>query len=336
MKKSTICRLPLLFIPVFIITGLAEVSISQDTPSTIVAISAGGGMLTFYGDIGKGKGVTPYRYTPGGFVLNVEKPFMNNMVGASLNVMSGKLAAGERSKDTARNKNFESSLMQVGLNLTFYMQNKKSIPFIPYFTTGFSYAMLSAKTDLKYAGDSLYHYWDDGSIYNLPQTKANASIAHQVKRDYKYETPLASAAKSAMGIPIGIGVKVKIAKKIDINIGATYHLSLTKGIDGVKGGGMDGYLFSYCSLTYKLLKKSKDDKNKETSNVDFSSIDKLDADGDGVNDNNDECPGTPKGVKVNSKGCPLDSDGDGVPDYLDKTPRKGYWLIRMGKLLQMR
>ncbi|HEY7747003.1 MAG TPA: MipA/OmpV family protein [Desulfuromonadales bacterium] len=45
-----------------------------------------------------------------------------------------------------------------------------------------------------------------------------------------------------------------------------------------------------------------------------------DSDGDGVPDDRDKCPGTPKGVKVDSNGCPLDSDGDGVPDYLDKCP----------------
>lgn len=46
----------------------------------------------------------------------------------------------------------------------------------------------------------------------------------------------------------------------------------------------------------------------------------LDSDGDGVIDDLDRCPGTPKGVKVDAKGCPLDTDGDGVPDYLDKCP----------------
>jgi OOP family OmpA-OmpF porin len=46
----------------------------------------------------------------------------------------------------------------------------------------------------------------------------------------------------------------------------------------------------------------------------------LDSDGDGVTDDLDKCPGTPKGVKVDARGCPLDSDGDGVPDYLDKCP----------------
>jgi len=46
----------------------------------------------------------------------------------------------------------------------------------------------------------------------------------------------------------------------------------------------------------------------------------LDSDGDGVFDGLDKCPGTPAGVKVNADGCPLDSDGDGIPDHLDKCP----------------
>jgi len=45
-----------------------------------------------------------------------------------------------------------------------------------------------------------------------------------------------------------------------------------------------------------------------------------DSDGDGVPDHKDECPDTPKGVKVNQRGCPLDTDGDGVPDYIDECP----------------
>ncbi len=45
-----------------------------------------------------------------------------------------------------------------------------------------------------------------------------------------------------------------------------------------------------------------------------------DDDSDGVRNSLDKCPDTPKGVKVDSNGCPIDSDGDGVPDYLDKCP----------------
>ncbi|MGD2119908.1 MAG: OmpA family protein [Chromatiales bacterium] len=45
-----------------------------------------------------------------------------------------------------------------------------------------------------------------------------------------------------------------------------------------------------------------------------------DADGDGVPDSKDKCPGTPPGAKVDSDGCELDSDGDGVVDSKDKCP----------------
>lgn len=53
---------------------------------------------------------------------------------------------------------------------------------------------------------------------------------------------------------------------------------------------------------------------------DVADGDDADDDGDGVNNDQDYCPGTPQGVKVDAKGCPLDTDKDGVPDYRDKCP----------------
>jgi len=47
--------------------------------------------------------------------------------------------------------------------------------------------------------------------------------------------------------------------------------------------------------------------------------DVSDSDGDGVYDDKDECPNTPKGAKVDERGCP-DSDNDGVPDDRDDCP----------------
>ena len=47
---------------------------------------------------------------------------------------------------------------------------------------------------------------------------------------------------------------------------------------------------------------------------------KRDSDGDGVFDDSDRCPDTPRGVPVDTNGCPLDSDRDGVLDYKDACP----------------
>lgn len=57
-----------------------------------------------------------------------------------------------------------------------------------------------------------------------------------------------------------------------------------------------------------------------------------DADGDGVVDSKDKCPGTEPGVVVDMNGCPKDSDGDGVPDYRDNCPNtpKGAKVDKFG------
>ena len=46
----------------------------------------------------------------------------------------------------------------------------------------------------------------------------------------------------------------------------------------------------------------------------------VDSDGDGVTDNNDECPNTPEGVVVDNRGCPRDDDFDGIANHLDRCP----------------
>lgn len=45
-----------------------------------------------------------------------------------------------------------------------------------------------------------------------------------------------------------------------------------------------------------------------------------DSDNDGIIDEEDQCPNSAIGAKVNSKGCEIDSDGDGVVDSKDKCP----------------
>ncbi len=62
-----------------------------------------------------------------------------------------------------------------------------------------------------------------------------------------------------------------------------------------------------------------------------------DSDGDGVTDDLDKCPDTPKGVAVDAEGCPLDTDRDGVPDHLDKCPQTpmGATVDEVGCMLQL-
>lgn len=56
------------------------------------------------------------------------------------------------------------------------------------------------------------------------------------------------------------------------------------------------------------------------SRISAGKITPNDADGDGVLNDADKCPGTPAGWLIDATGCPIDSDHDGVPDNLDKCP----------------
>ena len=67
-------------------------------------------------------------------------------------------------------------------------------------------------------------------------------------------------------------------------------------------------------ITEGIVSSDDDDSNIE--------IPISDRDADGIPDENDKCPNTPEGTKVNSNGCP-DSDGDGVYDNNDHCPREG-------------
>ena len=157
----------------------------------------------------------------------------------------------------------------------------------------------------------------------MPESGLNYFYAKNINRDYKYETRLTDPAnnysRSTFAIPITAGIKIKLTHSWDANLGFSYHFAFSDYLDNVRSGGNDAYLFSYASITWHIMGMTKEEK-KKFSNIDFAAIDNGDADKDGVLDANDVCPGTPAGVKVDSKGCPIDSDSDGVPDYMDKEP----------------
>jgi len=77
----------------------------------------------------------------------------------------------------------------------------------------------------------------------------------------------------------------------------------------------DSLKIYYACRTLDAIEKAKAAKEKADA-----LCPRVDSDGDGVLDTLDKCPGTLKGVKVDSKGCPLDTDRDGVFDYVDKCP----------------
>lgn len=136
---------------------------------------------------------------------------------------------------------------------------------------------------------------------------------------------------------LGLGVRVKLTEFLDFSIQTLLNYSFDDNYDGmpftlaqaqlntarVEGNKPLHDIFMYHSAGFVF---SFGDNGRGAA-YKFGDEDK-----DGVTDEYDKCPGTPKGWPVDEDGCPLDEDKDGVPDHLDKCPGtpRGYKVDENG------
>jgi hypothetical protein len=297
----------------------------------------GAGFMKFTGDVGKLNDVSPLLDSRFGYYLKAEYR-LGKHLGLMAGGIYGKLAGTNNTK--TNRLNFESKTMQFDLNLVTYFDHlfTNDPELSPYFSAGVGYMTFDPYGDLKNGNDT-YYYWNDGSIKNLPEIPANNLTAVSIKRDYTYETQLKDSSvnyqRSTITVPIGAGFDWQIGRfhRWDVQLGFNYNILLSDYVDNFKSGANDFYWMAHAGIKYTFAPKQK----SPASTIDFKSVDNLDADEDGVNDNTDKCLGTPKGVKVNSEGCPPDSDGDGVADYIDLEPntKKGADVTQFGETINL-
>lgn len=138
------------------------------------------------------------------------------------------------------------------------------------------------------------------------------------------------------GLDLGFGVAFKMSKKVNIGIEQKWTFTMPgyDYLDAWKGGNNSNDYYSYTSvrLNVNIGNTSKRVEPlwwlnpynfiySELNSPKHMKMPKVvlpDADGDGVTDQFDLEPNTPKGAPVDSHGVSKDTDGDGVPDYKDK------------------
>ena len=306
-------------------TAEAQYLDDDDGGQDVLTIGGGMGFLTFFGDLSKESELSKYTNIRAAYYFNFERRF-GNIFGVQLDGLFGKVAFNEVSANVAQNRNFESPIMQFGLNAVFHFDNdvmiKRKSPFSPFIAVGIGYTMFDPHGDLQDKNSLKYFYWQDGTIRDIDEADISAGSAVIIRRDYTYETQLtdsvANYSRSSIAIPLTFGLKWKFTPRVQGRLFATYNLTQTDFIDNVSGNGNnDSYLFTGMSLHYVIRKKSAEEKALY-EDVDFSALKQNDSDGDGILDTDDACQGTPEGVEIDEKGCPKDDDNDGVPNYLDK------------------
>ncbi len=281
------------------------------------------GGMSYIGDVEGSKGASLFTYWKPAYGFYLEKK-IGSIFGVSLNGTFGKVSKSQLDDDVF--VNFETNLMHFDLNLLLDFDNGKVINeeslFSPFLSVGVGYLSFDPKGDLS-ANGVAYHHWDDGTLRDISQSTPGADTSSVIlTRDYDYESALKDStnnyAKTTFTVPLRFGLKFELSPNLDARISAAYILTFTDYIDNIAVGGNDNLFHTSFGLQYNFASSTKkDDKYKD---FDFSDIDNMDSDGDGVSDNKDMCQDTPEGVKVDNKGCALDSDGDGVADYKDKEP----------------
>ena len=295
-------------------------------PSIMLGVSG----QKYMGYIGSHTNVNPLLDTRLGYFLSVEQRF-GKVIGVELVGSYGKLAGTDNQTSTSSGvttlyfQNFQSQVINTQLmfvaNFDGVMKGDPAVS--PFIKVGIGYMMFNTSSDLQDAQNALYQYQSDGSImatHTVPTATAGVTTTSLVptKRDYTYETKIGSGG--SLVIPFMLGLDFNFGKHMSSMIGVGYTMCLSNMIDGSNKGSNPGFISGNVGLRYEFGKKTVGGPEDKYKDVDFSSIDHLDADKDGVPDDKDMCHGTPKGVKVDEKGCPLDADGDGVPDYLDHEP----------------
>jgi hypothetical protein len=302
-------------------------------------IGLGSGMFSFFGDLYQKHFQSP-QVSRIGYELNVTQA-LNSYLQFNFNVLYGNLGANERFVNSGRNLNFESRIFLGGVQVIYDFGNflPADREASPYLLTGFETFEFTSKTDLYDAKGNRYYYWSDNSIRNMSETDPNAENAVEIKRDYTYETDLQKLNRDGFGkypehsfaIPVGIGVRFKLNDYLNFNVGTTMHFTMTDYIDGVTANSTenragnkskDRFMMTSFGLSYNFgITKGKHTPEEENffkdNGADFLALENEDQDGDGVIDFLDSCQGTPVGVPVDVKGCPLDDDEDAVPTYKD-------------------
>jgi len=245
----------------------------------------------------------------------------------------------------------ESSTLSLDLMFNAYNINfhkaRNSVSFFGFFGIG----GLAYKTRVN-ALDGNYLPYDFGTIVPDPSASAK-TIRKELQKgmDKTYETAADNGGGATIldhktldfAPSVGAGAQYKINKKFNIQLEERYTFPADGYLDGSRYGkplgdvvtvGRTAEAINYVSFSvnYNIPNKKKSVEPLYWINPLDHAYSELsyprhmilpnpvlpDEDGDGITDQFDKCPHTPKGVSVDSHGCPLDTDGDGVPDYKDK------------------
>lgn len=152
----------------------------------------------------------------------------------------------------------------------------------------------------QYRLDALYHLADLGE-------KARPYLAFGAGHQRLESQQLAGGEEEDTLINAGVGIKYQLAKRLLWRTDMRVMNSIDREYTDVAFSTGLSFLFGYSG-------------ERATPEPQPEPRQPLDSDNDGVINERDNCPNTPRGARVDNQGCERDSDRDGVVDSKDQCP----------------
>lgn len=169
-----------------------------------------------------------------------------------------------------------------------------------------------------------YHQYDSKLYERTPTGDANLLI------DFG-NNPERQNNKNASSVYLTsqLSLKYRINKMFDIEFRPSWYLNYEDHLDATISNkqNLEIFFVNHIGVIYKIGKKDTHliwsvEKEENKIVIESPKGNLKDTDGDGVADQFDVEPGTPKGVLVYGNGKAIDSDKDGLPDHRDDCPLK--------------
>ncbi|PWG81052.1 OmpA family protein [Pararcticibacter amylolyticus] len=189
------------------------------------------------------------------------------------------------------------------------------------------------ETDLNYAV-SLKGVVNVGTVSFLSRTKNVGFFVQAGAGLTGYDPGDAAGSRTELFIPVGVGASFRLGDVVSLNLGYDANFLDADNLDGTWVNGpsnKDKFSYGYAGLEFTLGNSAKpalqwtnpvalmyDELKDPTLRQEVEALKtrvstlentvnqlSADADGDGVSDRFDKCPGTPAGTVVDGAGCPL-------------------------------
>jgi OOP family OmpA-OmpF porin len=178
---------------------------------------------------------------------------------------------------------------------------------------------IDSESELTGESVNVYQYRAEGLYHLMPDKRFVPFVAAGLGGN-SFD-PAFSSSDTDFLLDYGVGAKYFLTQSVALRADARHIISFDNthnnflgvvGLTWVFGGG------------------------KKAAAMKVAVVEPGDRDRDGVTDDKDRCPNTPRGVSVDRDGCPPDSDGDGVTDSYDQCPNspkgakvdsRGCWVL---------